>query len=316
MRILHGTFHVHNTAPYASSPNGNNKLSAPSSVRIKTIADTTQTDNNIAKTVDLHSKTISDNRHTTPTTVAPTPLRVHPTNNSSDPIDLLYVQCQLRIPAHHPTVIHLIKTAANQTQQTSFATTVADLATIRETAPTLHATQLQIVAHLPALLRTMKTTLPVTSNTEPISSPILEKIHRQPFTIKPFVPHPLTQWMTSLTQSLGPTLHSLKWKSTNPYWIETFNLLPIMLHQILELQTTSLMIHNPHINALAHLILKTGSLIVAQQATTLPSSVISKMSNPAVYLSPLLMAVPNYLPTKAPQNVLLLLMMVSVPYLV
>jgi hypothetical protein len=143
MRILHGTFHVNNTAPYASSPNGNNKLSALSSVRIKTIADTTQTDNSIAKTVDLYSKTISDNRHTTPTTVAPTPLRVHPTNNSSDPIDLLYVQCRLRIPAHHPTVIHLIKTTANQTQQTSFATTVADLATIRETAPTLHATQLQ-----------------------------------------------------------------------------------------------------------------------------------------------------------------------------
>jgi hypothetical protein len=31
------------------------------------------------------------------------------------------------------------------------------------------------------------------------------------------VPHPLTQWMTSLTQSHGQTLHSLKWKSTNPY---------------------------------------------------------------------------------------------------
>jgi hypothetical protein len=315
MQILHGTFHVNNTAPYASLPNGNNKLSAPSSVRIKTIEDTTQPDNSIAKTVDLYSKTISDNRHTTPTTVALTFPRVHPTNNSSDPIDLLCVQCRLRIPAHHPTVKHLIKIAANHTQLTSSATTVADLATIRETAPTLHATQLQIVAHLPAPPQTMKTTLPV-ANTEPISSPILEKIHRQPFTIKPFVPHPLTQWMTSLTQSLGQTLHSLKWKSTSPYWIETFNLLPIMLHQILELQTTSLMIHNPHINALVHLILKTGSLIVVQQATTLPSSVISKMSNPAVYLAPLLMAVPNYLPTKAPQNVLLLLMMVSVPYLV
>ena len=32
-----------------------------------------------------------------------------------------------------------------------------------------------------------------------------------------FVPHPLTQWMTSQTQSHGQTLHSLKWKSTNPY---------------------------------------------------------------------------------------------------
>ncbi len=90
---------------------------------------------------------------------------------------------------------------------------------------------------------------------------------------------------------------------SQPTPIETFNLLPINLHQILEPQTTSLMIHNPHINALVCLILQTGSPIVVQQATTLPSSLISKISHPASYLSPLLMAVPNYLPTKAPQNV-------------
>jgi hypothetical protein len=314
MPILHGNFYVNNKAPYASLLNGNNKLAVQSSVRITTIVETTQTDIRIAKTVDLYSKTISVNRHKTPTTVAQTPLRVHPTNNSTDPIDLLYVQCGLRITAHLSTVIHL-KTATNPLPQTLSATTVADLVTIRDTIPPLHATQLQIVAHLLVHLQTMKTLLPAT-NKEPILSPILEKMNRQPFTIKPFVFHPLTQWMTFLTQPLGQTLHSPKWKSTNPYWIETINLLPIMLHQTLAPQTTSLMIHYPCINVLVHLILQTGLVIVVQPVTTLPSSVISEMSNPAVYLSPLLMRVPNYLPTKAPQNVILLLMMVSIPSLV
>jgi hypothetical protein len=133
---------------------------------------------------DYYSKTISDDRHKTPTTVAQTPLRVHPINNSSDPIDLLYVQCRLRITAHLPTVIHLIPTATNPPQQTSSATTVADLVTIPGAAPTLHATQLQIVAHLPAHPQTMRTMLPFT-NKEPISSPILEQMHIQFFTIKP-----------------------------------------------------------------------------------------------------------------------------------
>jgi hypothetical protein len=161
--------------------------------------------------LDLYSKTISDNRHKTPTTVTRTPNhRVHPINNSSDPIDLLFVPCQLRITAHLPTVLHIIKTATNPPHQTLSATTVADLVTICRTASTHHATQLQIVTHLLlAHLQTMKTMLPAT-NKEPILSPILETTHRHSITIKPFVFHPLTQEMTFLTQSLGQTLHSLK----------------------------------------------------------------------------------------------------------
>ncbi|KAI2490467.1 hypothetical protein MHU86_24090 [Fragilaria crotonensis] len=100
-----------------------------------------------------------------------------------------------------------------------------------------------------------------------------------------------------------------KWRSTNTSLIKTFNLLAITLLPILE-HTISLMTHNLLINVLAHLFLKIGFLTVVQPATTHQSSVTSMMSHPAVYLSPLLMAVLNCLPTKAPQNVPSLLMMV------
>jgi hypothetical protein len=312
MQTLHAKrLSVHNKAPFETSLNDNNKLSAQSYVLIPTMEETIPTDNSIANTVDLPYQTPSDTPRKTPTTtVAPT-LRqhVHHQRNNSVQIDHLSVNCRIQITVHLPTVTLTIKTATNPTLQTLSATTAADSVTIPATAPTQHAIQLPIEAHLLDHLRTMKIPLPAINN-EPTLLLTQEKTCKKLFITKLSVLHLLTQWMTLLTQSLGQTQPSPKWRSINTSLIKTFNLLAITLLPTLEPQTISLMIHNLLINVLAHLILRIGFLTVVQPATTHQFSVTSMMSHPAVYLSPLLMAVLNCLPTKAPQNVPSLLMMV------
>lgn len=270
------------------------------------MVETIPTDNSIANTVDLPYRTLSDKPRITPTTTVATTLRqhVHQRNNTVQ-IDHLFVNCRIQITAHLPTVTQTIKTATNPTLQTLSVTTAADSVTIPATAPTQHAMQLPIEAHPLDHLRTMKIPLPAINN-----EPTLLLTQERMFITKLSVLHLLTQWMTLLTQSLGQTQPFPKWRSTNTFLIKTFSLLAITLLPILEPQTISLMTHNLLINVLVHLILQIGFLTVVQPATTHQSSVTFMMSHPAVYLSPLLMAVLSCLPTKAPQNAPSLLMMV------